>query len=65
MTKRREPLTYHLALTRAAAVIGWDRLAALCGASPAQRRMARQEIEEAIAVMTKSLASLGKDPSDG
>lgn len=151
MTKRREPLTYHLAVTRAAAVIGWDRLAALCGvsarsvrlwsdpdceteirmidaeridcavlesgetvapfqqlynlrlnvaangndagpldpgliadvakksgeavaaliaastagASPAQRRMARQEIEEAIAVMTASLASLGKDPAHG
>lgn len=31
MTKRREPLTFHRALTKAAAVIGWDRIAALCG----------------------------------
>lgn len=31
MTKRREPLTYHRALTRAADILGWDRLAAICG----------------------------------
>lgn len=31
MTKRREPLTFHRALTRIAAAIGWDRCAALCG----------------------------------
>jgi hypothetical protein len=31
MTKRREPLTFHSALTRVAAQIGWDRCAAICG----------------------------------
>lgn len=31
MTKRREPLTYHSALTTIAALIGWDRCAAICG----------------------------------
>lgn len=31
MTKRREPLTYHRALTMVAARIGWDRCAAICG----------------------------------
>lgn len=31
MTKRREPLTYHSALTAVAARIGWDRCAAICG----------------------------------
>jgi len=31
MTKRREPLTYHRALTRVAALIGWDRCGAICG----------------------------------
>ncbi len=31
MTKRREPLTYHRALTSIAARIGWDRCAAICG----------------------------------
>jgi hypothetical protein len=31
MTKRREPLTYHRALTTIAASIGWDRCAAICG----------------------------------
>lgn len=31
MTKRREPLTYHAALTVIAARIGWDRCGALCG----------------------------------
>ena len=31
MTKRREPLTYHAALTAIAARIGWDRCGALCG----------------------------------
>ena len=31
MTKRREPLTYHRALTTIAALIGWDRAAAICG----------------------------------
>lgn len=31
MTKRREPLTYHRALTTVAARIGWDSCAALCG----------------------------------
>jgi len=31
MTKRREPLTYHRALTQVAARIGWDRCGAICG----------------------------------
>lgn len=31
MTKRREPLTYHAALTTIAARIGWDRCGAICG----------------------------------
>lgn len=31
MTKRREPLTFHHALTSIAALIGWDRCAAICG----------------------------------
>lgn len=31
MTKRREPLTYHRALTKVAALIGWDGCAAICG----------------------------------
>lgn len=31
MTKRREPLTYHQALTTIAALIGWDRCGAICG----------------------------------
>ncbi len=31
MTKRREPLTYHAALTKVAALIGWDRCGAICG----------------------------------
>ena len=31
MTKRREPLTYHAALTTIAARIGWDHCGALCG----------------------------------
>lgn len=31
MTKRREPLTYHHALTVIAARIGWDRCAAILG----------------------------------
>ena len=31
MTKIREPLTYHAALTTIAARIGWDRCGALCG----------------------------------
>lgn len=31
MTKRREPLTYHRTLTTIAALIGWDRCAAICG----------------------------------
>ena len=31
MTKRREPLTYQLALTEIAARIGWDRAGAICG----------------------------------
>lgn len=30
MTKRREPLTYHHALTNIAARIGWDRCGAIC-----------------------------------
>ena len=30
MTKRREPLTYHYALTTIAALIGWDRCGAIC-----------------------------------
>lgn len=33
MTKRREPLTYHRTLTHIAALIGWDRCAAICGVS--------------------------------
>ena len=33
MTKRREPLTYHRTLTTIAALIGWDRCAAICGVS--------------------------------
>lgn len=33
MTKRREPLTYHRALTTIAAAIGWDCCAAICGVS--------------------------------
>lgn len=31
MTKRRDPLTYHRALTKIAAVIGWDHCGAICG----------------------------------
>lgn len=31
MTKRREPITFHRALTTVAAMIGWDRVAAICG----------------------------------
>lgn len=31
MTKRREPITFHRALTVVAAHIGWDRAAAICG----------------------------------
>ena len=31
MTKEREPLTYQETLTRVAALIGWDRCAAVCG----------------------------------
>lgn len=31
MTKRREPLTFHSALTKVAALIGWDRCGAICG----------------------------------
>lgn len=31
MTKRREPLTYHHALTVIAARIGWDRCGTICG----------------------------------
>ena len=31
MTKRREPLTYHHTLTKVAALLGWDRCAAICG----------------------------------
>ncbi|KPH62314.1 hypothetical protein [Novosphingobium sp. ST904] len=33
MTKLREPLTYQRTLTQIAAVIGWDRCAAICGVS--------------------------------
>ncbi|HIQ16531.1 MAG TPA: hypothetical protein EYH41_00760 [Novosphingobium capsulatum] len=33
MTKRREPLSYQLTLTRVAAAIGWDRCGAICGVS--------------------------------
>jgi hypothetical protein len=33
MTKRREPLTYQLTLTKVAALIGWDRCGAICGVS--------------------------------
>lgn len=39
MTKRREPLTYHRALTKAAALIGWDRIAALCGVTERSVRL--------------------------
>jgi hypothetical protein len=31
MTKFREPITFHRALTTVAAKIGWDRCAAICG----------------------------------
>lgn len=31
MTKLREPLTYQRTLTNVAALIGWDRCAAICG----------------------------------
>ncbi|MEC7934056.1 MAG: hypothetical protein VX205_00215 [Pseudomonadota bacterium] len=31
MTKLREPLTYQYTLTKVAALIGWDRCAAICG----------------------------------
>lgn len=31
MTKRRDPLTFHRALTKVAALIGWDSAAAICG----------------------------------
>lgn len=31
MTKPREPLTYQETLTKVAALIGWDRCAAVCG----------------------------------
>jgi hypothetical protein len=31
VTKRREPLTYHRALTKVAALLGWDVCAGLCG----------------------------------
>lgn len=31
MTKRREPLTFHRALTKAAGQLGWDHCGALCG----------------------------------
>jgi hypothetical protein len=31
MTKLREPLTYERTLTNVAALIGWDRCAAICG----------------------------------
>lgn len=33
MTKLREPLTYQHTLTRVAALLGWDRCAAVCGVS--------------------------------
>ncbi|WP_137681151.1 hypothetical protein [Aurantiacibacter suaedae] len=33
MTKLREPLTYQHTLTRVAALLGWDRCAAICGVS--------------------------------
>ena len=33
MTKRREPLTYQLTLTKVASLIGWDRCGAICGVS--------------------------------
>lgn len=39
MTKRREPLTYHAALTTIAARIGWDRCGALCGVTDRMVRM--------------------------
>lgn len=38
MTKRREPLTYHYALTKVAALIGWDRCGAICGVTDRQVR---------------------------
>lgn len=31
MTKRRDPITFERALTTVAALIGWDRCAAICG----------------------------------
>lgn len=33
MTKRREPLTFHRALTKIASIIGWDCCGAICGVS--------------------------------
>ncbi|PJI89051.1 hypothetical protein DAH55_03920 [Sphingomonas koreensis] len=33
MTKRREPFSYHHTLVEVAAVIGWNRCAAICGVS--------------------------------
>lgn len=39
MTKRREPLTFHLALTKAAVILGgWEPVAALCGVTPRAAR---------------------------
>jgi len=38
MTKRREPLTFHRALTVVAAQIGWDRCAMITGRSERQVR---------------------------
>lgn len=35
MTKRREPLTFQLALTKAAAILGgWETVAGICGVTP-------------------------------
>lgn len=39
MTKRREPLTYHAALTTIAARIGWDRCGALSGVTDRMVRL--------------------------
>jgi hypothetical protein len=38
MTKRREPLTDQRTLTTVAALIGWDRCAAICGVTERQVR---------------------------
>ncbi|WP_225206261.1 hypothetical protein [Novosphingobium huizhouense] len=49
MTKRREPLTYQLTLTRVAGLIGWDRVAHICGVRErAARNWSEMETESEI-----------------